>query len=251
MPWALFSRSAHVRLLRPLSRTSVRCQKPRSDVAPRPLSGHFCAVPPILNPQTLSRHFCAAPAHRFASCHLAGAQSCAPDYAAGPQTLPNSPPNDGKPSPASAKPPEAVSKFHQPRQNSEVYEPLRKSPTFSTKPRVSLHLVCCRPQVSPYSDCHFYLSPEHPPPDLQQSPSVPPLALPPLSRPSPDLQQSLSIRLAAGPEYPPPNLQQAPSVPPLGSQRSQLSRAGFNRSPVTFHMQVSSDAQFRASAANP
>ena len=146
------------------------------------------------------------------AAHLAGPQSSAPNRPitrqahscpaqlhSWPTNLPNSPPNNGKPSPASAKPPEAVSKFHQPR-HSEVYEPLRKSPTFSI--------------------------PSIPPPGLRQAPSVPLLLSKPRASPT---------RFAA---------------PPLGSQRSQLSRAGFNRSPVTFHTQVSSDAQFRASAAN-
>ena len=70
-PWAPFSRSGLERPFSPFTasgRTSVRCQKPRSDVAPRPLSGHFCAVPPNTNPHTLSRRFCAVPAHRFDSC---------------------------------------------------------------------------------------------------------------------------------------------------------------------------------------
>ena len=48
-----FSRSVHVRLLRPLV-ALLYGQKPRSDVAPRPLFGHCCAVSPILNSQTLS-----------------------------------------------------------------------------------------------------------------------------------------------------------------------------------------------------
>ena len=161
------------------------------------------------------------------AAHLAGPQSCAPNYAAGPQ-LPNYAAGPQlpcpitqlahKPSPTRhqtmANPPQPAPNlpkrfpnFRQPRQNSEVYEPLRKSPTFSKKPRVSLHLVCGRPQVSPY-----FLS-------------KPRTSHPICSRP----------RVS----------------PPLGSQRSQLSRAGFNRSPVTFHTQVSSDAQFRASASNP
>ena len=140
-------------------------------------------------PQTLSRHFCAVPAHRFASCPSSWptvlraqlrswptiarpitrqAHSCPAQLHSWPQTLPNSPPNDGKPSPTSAKPPEAVSKFHQPRQHSEVYEPLRKSPTFST--------------------------PSLPPPGLRQAPSVPLLLSKPLASPA---------RFAAAPECPP------------------------------------------------
>ena len=86
-PWAPFRRSGLERPFSPFTasgRTSVRCQKPRSDVAPQPLSGHFCAVPPNTNPHTLSRRFCAVPTHRFASCR-SSPQSCAPNYAAGPQ----------------------------------------------------------------------------------------------------------------------------------------------------------------------
>ena len=124
------------------------------------------------------------------AAHLAGPQSCAPNYAAGPQ-LPNYAAGPQlpcpitqlahKPSPTRhqtmANPPQPAPNlpkrfpnFRQPRQNSEVYEPLRKSPTFSKKPRVSLHLVCGRPQVSPYflskprtSPTRFAAGPECPP----------------------------------------------------------------------------------------
>ena len=113
------------------------------------------------------------------------AHNCPPNYAAGPELprpiaqLATNPPQLAtkrcKPSPTSAKPPEAVSKFHQPRQSSEVYQPFRKSPTFSTR-----------------------RSPEYPSTWFAAGPKCPPTRIATLSKP-----RASPTRFAAGPECPP------------------------------------------------
>ena len=161
-PWAPFSRSGLERPFSPFTasgRTSVRCQKPLSDVAPQPLSGHFCAAPVPLDmyPQTLSRHFCACQPTDSLAAHLA--HSPARPIKLALNELHSWPTN---PLPFVTKrwqtqsAPNLPTRFPNFTSHAKIlkFTNLLGSPPLSG-PRVSLHLVCGRPQVSPY----FYLTP--------------------------------------------------------------------------------------------
>ena len=154
------------------------------------LLGHCCAVPPILNPQTLSRHFCAAPAHRFASCpsswptvlraQLRSLPTIAPpNYAAGPQLPRPIAQLAHKPSPTRhqtmANPPQPApnlpTRFPNFTSHAKIlkFTNLLGSLPLSRPPSIPIWFAA-GPKCLPT----FYLSSEHPPPDLQQAPSVPP-----------------------------------------------------------------------------
>ena len=226
-----FSRSAHFRLLRPLVALLCGARNRaqmwllgRSPV----ISVQFLQIQILTRSRDVSVQcqptdsLAADLAHSPARPITQLAHNCPPNYAAGPEL----------PRPIAqlaTNPPQLATKRCKPSQPAPNLP--KRFPNFTTHAKVlKFTNLLGSPPLSQLDE-----APSIPPPGLRQAPSVPLLGLP----------------LYLSPEHPPPDLQQAPSVPPLGSQRSQLSRAGFNRSPVTFHMQVSSDAQFRASAANP